>query len=102
MPIQYIWAHRQSNKDRGRDPGEEIWKRVVLQYAVPVLGLEIQPEFKIGDGRTIPPHWMDIPIPEYRPSSLGRNIGIALGITGLVTSVAFAGYAVYQGTRRTP
>ncbi len=57
MPIKYIWAHRQSSKNRGRDPGEELWKKVVLEYAVPVLGLKLQPDLTTGTGRSIPSRW---------------------------------------------
>lgn len=42
IELKYIWAHRQSSPTRRSDPGEEIWKRVVLEYAVPVLGLKVQ------------------------------------------------------------
>lgn len=56
MPIKYIWAHRQSSINRRSDPGEEIWKRVVLEYAVPELGLETMPEFG-ARGRPIPKKW---------------------------------------------
>jgi hypothetical protein len=43
MPLEYVWAHRQSGPDRRSDPGEELWRRVVLEHAVPVLGLRTQP-----------------------------------------------------------
>lgn len=57
MQIQYIHAHRQSSSKRQSDPGEELWNRVVLEYAVPVLGLETQPEHTVGSGRPIPKEW---------------------------------------------
>ena len=57
MPIKYIVAHRQANDSRARDPGEEIWREVVLDYAVPVLGLQIRPDYTVGSGRTIPDYW---------------------------------------------
>jgi hypothetical protein len=101
MPIRYIWAHRQSNKDRGRDPGEEIWKRVVLEYAVPVLGLEIQPDLRVGDGNPIPASWMDMTIPAP-PRRWRRKIGIGVGILSLLASAGLAGWTVYEGTRRSP
>lgn len=65
MPIRFIWAHRQSSPTRRSDPGEELWQRVVLDYAVPVLGLETQNEVKLeskskksrGWGNRIPQEW---------------------------------------------
>jgi len=57
MPIKYIYAHRQSSATRRADPGEEIWRKVVLEYGVPVLGLETRPDFTIGTGRAIPDEW---------------------------------------------
>lgn len=57
MPIKYIYAHRQSAQMRRSDPGEEIWRKIVLDYAVPVLGLETRPGLTIGTGRSIPEDW---------------------------------------------
>lgn len=57
MPIKYIYAHRQSSSTRRSDPGEEIWRKVVLDYAVPVLGLETQPQYTTGTGKSIPRDW---------------------------------------------
>ena len=57
MPLRYIWAHRQSSAMRRSDPGEALWKRVALEYAVAVLGLETQPSRTWGDGRPIPVEW---------------------------------------------
>lgn len=57
MPIEYIHAHRQSSATRRSDPGEELWKRVVLDYAVPVLKLKTQPNLVLKDGRPIPKEW---------------------------------------------
>lgn len=62
MPLRYIWAHRQSSRTRRSDPGQTLWRRVVLEYAVPVLGLETQPGIYLasrasGDGRPIPKAW---------------------------------------------
>ncbi|WP_428261086.1 peptidoglycan recognition protein family protein [Haliangium sp.] len=57
MPMRYVWAHRQSSPTRRNDPGEELWRRVVLEYAVPVLGLETQPRRVWGQGRPIPRQW---------------------------------------------
>lgn len=65
MPLRYIWAHRQSSPTRRSDPGEELWRRVVLEYAVPVLGLVTEPALTLesksakskGHGRPIPLAW---------------------------------------------
>jgi hypothetical protein len=57
MPIEFIWAHRQSNGQKPSDPGEGIWKHVVLEYGVPALGLRTQPEKVWRDGKTVPPQW---------------------------------------------
>lgn len=57
MPIRFLHAHRQSSASRRDDPGEEIWKAVVLEFAVPQLGLKLQQERVIGDGRPVPKEW---------------------------------------------
>jgi hypothetical protein len=57
MPIEFVWAHRQSSAMRRSDPGEGIWRRVVLDYAVPVLGLKTEPARIWGDGAPIPRQW---------------------------------------------
>jgi hypothetical protein len=56
-PLQYIWAHRQSNGVKVSDPGYGIWKHVVLDYGVAQLGLKTQPEKFWRDGKTVPPQW---------------------------------------------
>lgn len=57
MPIRYVWAHRQSSASRRADPGSAIWRHVVLDYAVAVLGLETQIDVTLGDGARIPREW---------------------------------------------
>jgi hypothetical protein len=57
MPIEFVYAHRQSNEDKPSDPGQEIWEHVVLDYAVKVLGLKTQPQRAFGHGRPIPKQW---------------------------------------------
>jgi hypothetical protein len=56
-PLQYVWAHRQSNGQKRSDPGAGIWKHVVLDYAVPVLGLQTQNDRTVEDGKPIPTGW---------------------------------------------
>lgn len=56
MPLRFIWAHRQSSQTRPDDPGEEIWKKIVLDYAEQELDLISQPEFVMG-GQPIPEQW---------------------------------------------
>ena len=55
-PLENIRAHRQSSVTRRSDPGQEIWERVVLEYAVPVLKLKTDTNFSVG-GRPIPLAW---------------------------------------------
>lgn len=62
MPIRYVWAHRQSSGSRRSDPGQTLWRRVVLEYGVPQLGLFAQPALVLasrssGPGRPIPKAW---------------------------------------------
>ena len=57
MPIKYVYAHRQSSSTRRSDPGEELWRKIVLEYGVPVLDLQTRPGFTTGMGRPIPDPW---------------------------------------------
>lgn len=57
MPIRYVWAHRQSSATRRSDPGEDIWRSVVMGGTYALLGLEVQPALVVGDGRPIPTAW---------------------------------------------
>ena len=64
------YAHRQSSGTRRADPGEAIWRWVVMDYAVGELGLEINPGFtlpslKSGRGRTIPIEWCNRGVSRY-------------------------------------
>lgn len=73
-PIQHIDAHRQWSGDRQGDPGEELWRRVVLEYAIPVLGLKCDRAFY--DPRTQPrgkpPKKPGRPIPKaWDPDGIG-------------------------------
>ncbi len=55
-PLTYLWAHRQFDRSRSADPGEELWKEVAL-WAVDELGLELDPHFTLGSGRAVPREW---------------------------------------------
>lgn len=57
MPIQFIYTHRQSSETRRSDCGEALWRNVVLDFAVPVLGLKTAPTMTVGSGRPIPEEW---------------------------------------------
>lgn len=57
MPIEYLYAHRQSNGQKPSDPGYEIWQQVVLEYGVSVLGLKTRNEYTVDDGKPIPKDW---------------------------------------------
>jgi hypothetical protein len=57
MPIEYVYAHRQSNGQKPSDPGFGIWQHVVLDYAVAVLGLKTQDQKTFDDGKPIPAQW---------------------------------------------
>jgi hypothetical protein len=57
MPIENVYAHRQSSATRRSDPGESLWKRVVLDYGVPILGLKVHNDLTVGTGKPIPKQW---------------------------------------------
>jgi len=57
MPIEYVVSHRQSNDNRRSDPGAEIWRRVVLDYAVAELGLTAKRDSRWREGRPVPVQW---------------------------------------------
>jgi hypothetical protein len=85
-PIKYIVAHRQSSAARLRDPGEEIWRRVVLPVASR-LGLELKPDYITGTGKPIPDYWgREVP-PNY--------MGTALAVGGAAAAV-FLGIALWK------
>jgi hypothetical protein len=56
MPIRYLFAHRQSSATRRSDPGQAIWLAIAVDLA-PLLGLEMLPDFVVGEGRPIPRAW---------------------------------------------
>lgn len=57
MPIEFIWAHRQASPSRRADPGEALWKALVVDFARPVLGLRTECERVWGEGRPVPLAW---------------------------------------------
>ena len=57
MRITHLYTHRQSSETRRSDCGEGLWRAVVLDYAVPVLGLKTTPSFSIGSGKPVPREW---------------------------------------------
>ena len=56
-PLRYVEAHRQHADDRGRDPGERIWREVVMAL-LDELDLELQPKRTTGGGRSLPSSWL--------------------------------------------
>ena len=56
MPIEYIYAHRQSNGQKPSDPGQALWQEVAL-WGVTTLGLKTQPALVLRDGKPIPAQW---------------------------------------------
>lgn len=60
-----IAPHRISSDTRRSDPGEAIWRRVVLDYAEPELGLEVVRESPWRQGRDVPVEWDPNGIGEY-------------------------------------
>ncbi|MCP4204260.1 MAG: hypothetical protein GY769_20275 [bacterium] len=66
MPIRFVYAHRQSNGGKPGDPGEALWQALVIDYAVPVLGLVPRYDFTLDDGRPIPKQWDPNGVGSYR------------------------------------
>ncbi|PRP98543.1 peptidoglycan recognition protein family protein [Enhygromyxa salina] len=60
--IRFVLGHRQSDADRGNDPGPEIWSSVA-QWGIEKLKLsDGGPEFAIDTGRPIPDSWRSFDI----------------------------------------
>jgi len=57
IKITHIYTHRQSSESRRSDCGEGLWRAVVLDYAVPVLGLRTSPGLTFGSGQPVPVEW---------------------------------------------
>ncbi len=61
MPIEFVWAHRQSTA-KPSDPGQELWEAVVIDFAVKELHLKPQYDLILKNrsgvkGQTIPVEW---------------------------------------------
>lgn len=54
--VEYVDAHRQSSMTRRADPGEEPWRKLVLEWLVPRFGLRVRPAYVVG-GRPLPDAW---------------------------------------------
>lgn len=70
-PIQYIWGHRQGDSWRRADPGEELWRKVVVEYAVPVLGLRTRPTETFAHHKGPKRRGMTIPL-DWDPAGSGK------------------------------
>lgn len=57
MPLEFVYAHRQSNGQKPSDPGFGIWQHVVLEHAVKTFGLRTAPQKTFGAGSPIPKQW---------------------------------------------
>lgn len=55
-PIRYLEGHCQHDDDRGDDPGDEIWRGIVIPVAK-AQRLELREDYKTGTGRPVPKHW---------------------------------------------
>lgn len=61
MPIEYVWAHRQSTQ-KPSDPGQELWEEVVINFGIKELGLKPQYDLVLKNrqgvsGKPIPVEW---------------------------------------------
>lgn len=56
MPIEFLWAHRQSSAMRRSDPGEALWD-AIAPWAERELSLKTQPGLAVGNGRPLPVEW---------------------------------------------
>lgn len=57
MPIHKVFAHRQSNGAKPRDPSEVVWRAIVVDYAIKKLGLVPHYRFTVGSGIAVPRRW---------------------------------------------
>ncbi|PRQ02056.1 peptidoglycan recognition protein family protein [Enhygromyxa salina] len=66
--IRFVLGHRQSDADRGNDPGPEIWSSIA-QWGIEKLRLsDGGPEYSIDTGRPIPESWRS-----FDPSTGGNS-----------------------------
>lgn len=68
-PVTRIYAHRQYSGGRTGDPGEGLWKEVVLPVAKE-LDLEVRLDFKHGSGKKIPRDWDPEGVVDYKGRAL--------------------------------
>lgn len=57
-PLTHLTAHRCYSPQRRGDPGEGVWREIVVPVAAE-LGLEVDYAFSEGGGRPIPTDWDD-------------------------------------------
>jgi hypothetical protein len=69
--IEFVWAHRQADSWKLADPGEELWRKVVLEYAVPVLGLRTRPGDNFAHYKGPVRHGKPVCL-EWDPKGVGR------------------------------
>ena len=71
MRIDYVYAHRQASGTRRADPGEEIWRKLVLEYAVPKLHLSTQPALVVPPSTSSVTRGRPVPL-DWDPAGVGR------------------------------
>jgi len=64
-PISKIASHRQTSDTRRADPGQEIWQRVVIDFAYAELGLTVVRDSPWQSGRPVPKEWDSMGIGSY-------------------------------------
>ena len=55
----YVYAHRQSSKNRRGDPGSEIWQKIAIPWMKRLDATPGPARYKIGTGRPIPVSWCE-------------------------------------------
>lgn len=68
-PVERIYGHRQYSSGRTGDPGEGLWREVVLPMAKE-LDLEVRLDFKHGSGKKIPRDWDPRGLVDYKGRAL--------------------------------
>lgn len=70
--IRYLYAHRQADSWRRADPGEWLWRNLVIEYAVPELGLIVKHDETLAHPSGKPSRrGMPVPI-DWDPRGKGR------------------------------